>query len=1302
MKRHSWLYKRRHQLKDIIENKPQRVIVENSAVTAPNVAPYMGIQKQQTPSNVNAPHRNTTSIQSFGGVSKSNTDVEEDTDFSTASDQVDPAAATSAASSGKTPHQKTPTDSLRTSPKNFPKMMGIIGKDHKKFGSHFTESLKHLTGQRDDVPRGHRFFIQRISKDPEMMKLLQKMPQRGEGRRRNTVKKKKIVLVNVNSSSIKTPELDSKWSVALSAIIYPFSFPSISVDEDDSISVKLVNPNYREDAGNSDEESQKFINLSMKIPNNAYDTKFGGSSLNDGTLNKRAKRQTELSETGAGVIEVENFFTRNPFDYWQQIGELRKKHYQLRERVEKMTKEYNSTKDGERKILLSTELGVFQGRETFLKEHLHLIEEEAKRRDGEQQEANEQRLVDRFFARYPDNYREQLDEWRSSYLRDVLDLQTKMGEYEGVKDLKRLEELNSQTERMRNSLHVFGRKMEILNNAALQRDQKRSQEEFERLSHEQNLTFVQEFFQANPMNYWQAIQKNYEALQLEYTKKRELREKFEFETDATERESLQRQIESIQRLIDYRRKRFAALEYEAKKRDAQTGKDNSGLNAVAEGSNRTNTTPTDSFSPDELANPDDQQNTTTATATSEKSAEQNLAIKDNSIVDKSDAGTPASSGLEQSGDVATSATRVEDGGNLPEAAALTSNNPKIVAKQSTVATERRKEKIIEKLIDEQVDRMVDGTHAQQKMLQEEGKDSENQHHISTYKLIEEVLHGEHGQLMAQQRESKMAAEFAYNEITQRFGIRMGPGVMHVDLSKQLSYVLGFDHKTRIYKNQSTKYPPDLSGGVRQLYVYAPKLVEDSIIGDRMAPLLRVVNVSGTPGLDMPEKIDKDSVEGLEGSLSLFSLPPTNVAINKTNVRELLPLSALNQTGPYLFRLFSDSQYCDLSKTYMYLLSSIERKNDAGEWVALSDTDPNDKHVGVIQNFGSSFVRSLKVNISGIEVFDSSIYYHYRDYIMKELGYSQEIRKAFHAASCYYPDDDDQNSATDPGFTARAARFSGGKQCETMVKLNFDLARQNALMLNNQDVIFTIHRNNDSFLLLTPPYKKPDGTLQENKKEYRIRVHDMRLYVRTVDVTPSLNLAISRQLESTSAKYPLRKIEMRSIFLGTGRTELAHNVFTSTLPRRLICTFVSTDAYSGNRKMSPYKFEHANVRSISVEANGQTFPSTPYLLSFDGTQPRFVRTFVDMYAGLGLDDSDTKTVSIGMQRFLNGWAFFVIPLTSTLEDTPGFELIRQGTCTIKVQFEQPIKADGYEMLVLGEFDSVLSINADRVLSTDGSV
>uniref|UniRef100_A0A914HN96 Uncharacterized protein n=1 Tax=Globodera rostochiensis TaxID=31243 RepID=A0A914HN96_GLORO len=438
----------------------------------------------------------------------------------------------------------------------------------------------------------------------------------------------------------------------------------------------------------------------------------------------------------------------------------------------------------------------------------------------------------------------------------------------------------------------------------------------------------------------------------------------------------------------------------------------------------------------------------------------------------------------------------------------------------------------------------------------------------------------------QQRKEGLAAEFIFNEMTQRFYINIGVGVMHMDVSKHLSYVLGFD-KTRIFYNDPASYVPDLSGGVRQLYVYAPKLVEDTIIGDRLSPLLRVVNATGTPGVDMPEVIYTNEffhslqnkriseirieIQTAFGRYVKFNWGTTGIAAGTRvlgdlaqgkalkeslqthakqgfeNLAEKLEQcgKALNQTGPYLFRLFSDSQYCDLSKTYLYLLTSIER----------------------------------------IEVFDSSIFYHYRAYIMQELSYSHEVRRAFHEAGCYYVDENNQDSYANKGF------------------LNFDLARQSALLLNNQDVVFTIHRNSDSFLLLTPPWKtivdKTD-TWHQNPEEYRIRLHDMRLFVRTVDVTPSLNIAISKQLELSSAKYALRKVEIR----------------------RLICTFVSTNAYSGSQRLSPFNFEHANVRSISAEANGMTYPSTPYHFSFEGDQKRFVRAFVDMYAGLGLDDSDS--------------------------------------------------------------------------------
>ncbi|KAL3108235.1 hypothetical protein niasHT_018643 [Heterodera trifolii] len=107
-------------------------------------------------------------------------------------------------------------------------------------------------------------------------------------------------------------------------------------------------------------------------------------------------------------------------------------------------------------------------------------------------------------------------------------------------------------------------------------------------------------------------------------------------------------------------------------------------------------------------------------------------------------------------------------------------------------------------------------------------------------------------LIGHQKQQRKAVEFLFNEITQRFYINIGSGVQHVDASSHLAYVLGFEN-TRLYYNHPAKYLPDLSGGVRQLYVYAPKLVEDTIIGDRMAPLLRVVNVSGAAPLDVPEQ-----------------------------------------------------------------------------------------------------------------------------------------------------------------------------------------------------------------------------------------------------------------------------------------------------------------------------------------------------------------------------------------------------------------------------------------------------------------
>jgi hypothetical protein len=81
---------------------------------------------------------------------------------------------------------------------------------------------------------------------------------------------------------------------------------------------------------------------------------------------------------------------------------------------------------------------------------------------------------------------------------------------------------------------------------------------------------------------------------------------------------------------------------------------------------------------------------------------------------------------------------------------------------------------------------------------------------------------------------------------------------------------------------------------------------------------------------------------------------------------------------------------------------------------------------------------------------------------------------------------------------------------------------------------------------------------------------------------------------------------------------------------------------------------------------------------------------------------SHSINLTLPKYHSGWTFFTFNLTSTLKDTSAFELIKNSTTVIKVVFNKAIEDPGYEMIVFAEFDQVISITSDRVLTTDGSV
>ncbi|KAL3085781.1 hypothetical protein niasHT_034189 [Heterodera trifolii] len=397
------------------------------------------------------------------------------------------------------------------------------------------------------------------------------------------------------------------------------------------------------------------------------------------------------------------------------------------------------------------------------------------------------------------------------------------------------------------------------------------------------------------------------------------------------------------------------------------------------------------------------------------------------------------------------------------------------------------------------------------------------------------------------------------------------------------------------------------------------------------------------------------------------------------------LSKLN--GKQEIRLYSDNLWTDLSRIYLYLELSIEKPGATDKWVAIEDTDVK---VSTIQGIGQTFVQQLKVTVGNTEVYDSGNLYPFKAYITNELSFPVNAKKNFLGSTRYYHTER-HNDETDDGFKERCKVFKGGNSAQFLSRLDFDLGNQELYLLNNLDLLFTIYKAKDAFLLQT--LKANDDT------KYRLTVHDVKIYAKMIEVQPSLNMNLYKTLEKQPATYAVRKTEIKSSYISSGRYEFEYNVFSSTIPRRVTIALVSNSAFNGDYKLTPFKFDPFDLREISVHAGGMVYPVVPHKLNF--SKNYYVRAFVEMYEALGMANSE-RSFDVSMDQFKNGWAFFVIPLNSTLDDSCGFELLRSGTTSIRATFDSPIPKGGVEMIVLGEFDQMIMIDYNRHIVSDSKL
>ena len=436
---------------------------------------------------------------------------------------------------------------------------------------------------------------------------------------------------------------------------------------------------------------------------------------------------------------------------------------------------------------------------------------------------------------------------------------------------------------------------------------------------------------------------------------------------------------------------------------------------------------------------------------------------------------------------------------------------------------------------------------------------------------------------------------------------------------------------------------------------------------------------------MAKLIDSMSSSAIKTQLNLFDLPPTQVVVENTSWREIQLRNACNSQGPYEFHIAPDPQMLNLTKNYLVMEVKIT-KEDGSDLIHTQGDAREDPLVGPIQMIGKTFFKQIKLSLNGVEVFDSGDKYAYRAFLETELNYGSDAKHSHLQAAIYSRDmpfnqiDSDHNT----GLQSRAGYFRGSNVVQVVAPIHCDLFSQNKYMLNNVDLRLTLYRNSDDFCLLSP------GAAQS----YKIKVLNMKWCVQTVEVSKAVGLALERTLLKYTAKYPIRRVEMRTIHIDEGRRQAPQNaVFNGQVPRRVVFGCVDGDSYQGVYGKSPFNFKGNDyqITEVSVEAAGKTYPQKPLMLDFPHS--RYTEAFVHLFEGLGISDENTGN-GIGLDAFKNGSCLFAFDLSPDHDDGNHWDLVKDGSTIINIKFAQVVPAGGIEVVVYGEFDNLLTIDQNR--------
>jgi len=429
-----------------------------------------------------------------------------------------------------------------------------------------------------------------------------------------------------------------------------------------------------------------------------------------------------------------------------------------------------------------------------------------------------------------------------------------------------------------------------------------------------------------------------------------------------------------------------------------------------------------------------------------------------------------------------------------------------------------------------------------------------------------------------------------------------------------------------------------------------------------------------------------SCECTKSELDLFSLPQTQTSVEAGSWVEFHPLSTLTHGAPIEFNISGSGQdYIDLANTQLYVKAQIVKDTGA----ALANGD----HVGPINLFLHSLFSEVDIALNDTVVTSSNNTYAYRAYLETLLSYGRDAKKSQLTSSLYYKDsathfeetNGDEDGCQNLGLKARTA-LSHDAPIDLIGNLHADLFFQSRYILNDVNIKVRLVRNKDAFCLMAPA-----------GSAFKVNILDCKLFVRKMKISPSVFVAHAKVMETTTAKYPIRRAVCKSFTIPRGNLDVSQeSLFSGQLPCRIVLGLVDNDSYNGSYSKNPFNFKHHHLNQVKIYLDGQQQSLKP--IEPDYANNQFIAAYSAVFAGTGKLARD-EGLDITREDYSGGYALYCYDLTPDLaEDIGHFNLIKQGNIRLDLKFSQAL-ANTINVIAYAEFESVLEIDRNRAVIYD---